>query len=80
MIRSKRTQGALRLAAALVLAALSMLLAGTQPVGADHGIPLGAERVNPVVVGVVAGVLALAVGLVVVAIATLLARKPPRAP
>ena len=79
IIRSTRGHESLHLTAAM-LGALSMLLVGTPPVGADHGIPVGPPRMSPVVVGVLAGVLVLAIGLALVAIAMLLARKPPRAP
>jgi hypothetical protein len=44
---------------------------------ADHGGPLRTAPMSPVLVGVLAGALALAAGLIVVVIATLLRKKAP---
>ncbi len=44
---------------------------------ADHGGPLRAEGLSPLMVGLLAGALALAAGVLVVVIVMLLTRKPP---
>ncbi len=58
-------------------ARLAGLLAALVPVaaGADHGEPLRSAGLGPVTVGVLAGVLALASGLLVVVIVMLLIRR-----
>jgi hypothetical protein len=43
---------------------------------ADHGGPLRADDLSPVTVGLLAGALALAAGVLVVVIVMLLTRKP----
>ena len=43
---------------------------------ADHGGPLRAEGLGPLTVGLLAGTLALAAGLLIVVIVMLLTRKP----
>jgi len=55
---------------------LALLLPAT-PAWADHGGPLRAEGLSPLVVGLTAGLLALAAGVLIVVIAMLLTRKPP---
>lgn len=43
---------------------------------ADHGGPLRAERLSPLTVGLLAGALALAAGVLIVVIVMLLTRRP----
>ncbi len=43
---------------------------------ADHGGPLRAEGLSPLMVGLLAGALALAAGVLIVVIVMLLTRKP----
>jgi len=45
---------------------------------ADHGGPLRSAPLSPMLVGVLAGALTLAAGIIVVVIAMLLTKKPPR--
>ncbi|HET8533669.1 MAG TPA: hypothetical protein VFO08_21135 [Methylomirabilota bacterium] len=54
-------------AAPLLLAAIAW---------ADHGGPLRAESVSPLIVGLLAGLLALAAGVLIVDIVMRLARRP----
>ncbi len=44
---------------------------------ADHGGPLRSAPMSPMLVGVLAGALTLAAGIIVVVIAMLLTKKPP---
>ena len=44
---------------------------------ADHGGPLRSEGASPLTIGLLAGALALAAGLLIVVIVMLLTRKPP---
>jgi len=44
---------------------------------ADHGGPLRAEGLSPLMVGILAGALALAAGVLIVVIVMLLTRKQP---
>jgi len=44
---------------------------------ADHGGPLRAEGLSPLLVGILAGALALAAGVLIVVIVMLLTRKQP---
>ena len=44
---------------------------------ADHGGPLRAEGLSPLMVGILAGALALAAGVLIVVIVILLTRKQP---
>jgi len=46
------------------------------PAWADHGGPLRSEGLSPLMVGLLAGGLALAAGVLIVAIVMLLTRKP----
>ena len=55
---------------------LAQLLPAT-PAWADHGGPLRAEGLSPLMVGLLSGLLALATGVLVVVIVMLLTRKPP---
>jgi len=59
--------------------ALTLVLAETGRAGADHASPLGTATLSPVVVGILAGLLALAVGIAIVVIVVLLTKKTPRA-
>jgi len=65
----------LRRAALAPLAGATTALAGIGRAGADHGNLPPIVKLSPVAVGVIAGALALAVGLAVVAIGMLLAKK-----
>jgi hypothetical protein len=47
---------------------------------ADHGGPLRAEGLSPLTVGLLAGALALAAGVLIVIIVMLLTRKPSAPP
>jgi hypothetical protein len=58
-------------AAPLLLAAIAW---------ADHGGPLRAESVSPLIVGLLAGLLALAAGVLIVVIVMRLARRPASTP
>lgn len=55
---------------------LAQLLPAT-PAWADHGGPLRAEGLSPLMVGLLAGLFALATGVLVVVVVMLLTRKPP---
>jgi hypothetical protein len=44
---------------------------------ADHGGPLRSEGASPLTIGLLAGALALAAGLLIVVVVMLLTRKPP---
>ena len=59
--------------------ALPLLLAGAGPAGADHSSSLSADTLSPVAVGILAGLLALAAGIAIVAIVVSLTKKTPRA-
>ena len=59
--------------------ALPLLLRGVGRAAADHGLPVRTDRLSPVVVGILAGLLALAAGIAIVVIVLLLTRKTPRA-
>ena len=52
------------------------LLSLATPAWADHGGPLRAEGLSPLTVGLLAGALALAAGVLIVVIVMLLTRKP----
>ena len=47
-----------------------------EPAWADHGGPLRTEGLSPLTVGLLAGALALAAGVLIVVIVMLLTRKP----
>jgi hypothetical protein len=53
------------------------LLRLASPAWADHGGPLRSEGAGPLTVGLLAGALALAAGLLIVVVVMLLTRKPP---
>jgi len=65
----------------LLAAGVAMALVTIGPLSslarADHGGPLRMAPMSPLLVGVLAGVLALAAGLIIVVIATLLRKKAP---
>jgi hypothetical protein len=54
----------------------ALLLPLATPAWADHGGPLRAEGLSPLTVGLLAGALALAAGVLIVVIVMLLTRKP----
>ncbi len=54
----------------------ALLLPLVSPAWADHGGPLRAEGLSPLMVGVLAGALALLAGALIVVIVMLLTRKP----
>jgi hypothetical protein len=64
---------------ALSVAALPLLLAGLGRAGADHGLPVRTDKLSPIMVGILAGLLALAAGIAIVVIVLLLTKKTPRA-
>ena len=61
-----------------VLGALPLLVARAGRAGADHVSPLSADTLSLVVVGLLAGLLALATGIALVIIVVLLTKKTPR--
>lgn len=62
------------------LGALPILLVSIRRAGADHAMSIGSGNLSPIMIGILAGVLALTASLAIVVIAILLAKKPPRAP
>ena len=61
------------------LGALPLLLVRAGRAGADHALPLRTDTLSPAVVGILAGLLALAAGTTIVVIVVLLTKKTPRA-
>jgi hypothetical protein len=61
------------------LAATAIALSAARSASADHSGSAALTHLSPLAVGLLSGVLALAIGLAVMAIVVLLAKKPPRA-